>query len=149
LFHPLFPIYASRQLADKSDILLPLEPVPSANTINEWIALHTLPLVVDFSQVCGVGLMLVYLCSASFRRQDPETANFGLTVVKLQLLAFIDPKKVSCFRLFVNTPHSFSFCFHLNFCLSLFIGHFISSRRCSTPTSRVFSKLPPPPDAAA
>jgi hypothetical protein len=48
------------QFADESgesDVMLPLEPAPTTKTINDWIALHTLPLVVDFSQVCCLGLL--------------------------------------------------------------------------------------------
>ncbi len=89
--------------------MLPLEPAPTAKTINDWIAVHTLPLVVNFSQVPCLGLLFGDCTSLNLLRQDSQSANLGLAAIKIQLLAFIDPQKVGCFRLNVILSHSCSF----------------------------------------
>jgi len=61
------------RISGRSDETLPIEVATSAKTINDWIAVYSLPLVVPFSQ-------------------DTQSAIFG-SPVKSQLLTFVDPKK--------------------------------------------------------
>jgi len=61
------------KVSGRADESIPVDPIPQAKSINDWVSVYSLPLVVPFSQ-------------------ETQSSIFG-SPVKTQLLAFIDPKK--------------------------------------------------------